>query len=47
MAAGAAAGAGAGSAVVAAGDRSTATLPAGSPLTVRITQPITVTVDSK
>jgi hypothetical protein len=43
MAIGAAAGAGAGGAAVAAGDRNAATLPAGSPLTVRILQPITVT----
>ena len=44
---GAAAGAGAGGAAVAAGDRNAATLAAGSPLTVRILQPITVTTDSK
>jgi type IV secretory pathway VirB10-like protein len=43
MAIGAAAGAGAGGAAVAAGDRNAATLPAGSPLTVRLVQPITVT----
>jgi len=43
MAIGAAAGAGAGAAAVAAGDRNAATLPAGSPLTVRQVQPITVT----
>ena len=47
MAIGAAAGAGAGTAAVAAGDRNAATLAAGSPLTVRILQPITVTTDSK
>jgi hypothetical protein len=45
MAIGAAAGAGAGAAAVAASDRNAATLPAGSPLTVRIVQPITVTAD--
>ncbi len=44
---GAAAGAGAGTAAAAAGDRQAATLAAGSPLTVRILQPITVTVDGK
>jgi hypothetical protein len=44
---GAAAGAGAGSAVVAAGDRNAATLPAGSPLTIRILQPVTITTESK
>jgi hypothetical protein len=44
---GAAAGAGAGSAAVASSDRQAATLAAGSPLTVRILQPITVTTDSK
>jgi type IV secretory pathway VirB10-like protein len=43
MAIGAAAGAGAGSAAVAAGDRNAATLPAGTSMTVRILQPITVT----
>jgi hypothetical protein len=47
MAIGAAAGAGAGSAAVAAGDRNAATLPAGTSMTVRILQPITVTTDSK
>ena len=47
MAIGAAAGAGAGTAAVAAGERNAATLAAGSPLTVRILQPITVTTDSK
>ena len=45
MAIGAAAGAGAGSAAVAAGDRNNATLPAGTSMTVRILQPITVTID--
>jgi hypothetical protein len=45
MAIGAAAGAGAGAAAVAAGDRNAATLPAGSPLTVRLVQPITVTTE--
>lgn len=44
---GAAAGAGAGTAAVAAGDRNTATLAAGTPLTVRISQPITVTTENK
>lgn len=47
MAIGAAAGAGAGSAAVAAGDRSTATLAAGTSMTVRILQPITITSDGK
>lgn len=42
---GATAGAGGGTAAVMAGDRSTATLPAGTPMTVRILQPVTVTVD--
>jgi hypothetical protein len=42
---GAAAGAGGGAAVVEAGDRSQATLPAGTPMTVRITSPITVTIE--
>lgn len=45
MAIGAAAGAGAGGAAVAAGDRNAATLAAGSPLTVRILQPVTITTD--
>ena len=45
MAIGAAAGAGAGSAAVAAGDRNNATLAAGTSMTVRILQPITVTID--
>ena len=44
---GAAAGAGAGGAFVAAGDRSAATLPAGTAMTVRILQPVTVTTDNK
>jgi hypothetical protein len=43
MAIGAAAGAGAGGAAVAAGDRNAATLAAGTSMTVRILQPITVT----
>ena len=47
MAIGAAAGAGAGTAAVAAGDRNAATLPAGTAMTVRIIQPITVTTDNK
>ena len=47
MAIGAAAGAGAGTAAVAAGDRNAATLPAGTSMTVRIIQPITVTLDNK
>jgi len=47
MAIGAAAGAGAGSAAVAAGDRNAATLAAGTSMTVRILQPITVTTDNK
>jgi hypothetical protein len=41
------AGAGAGAAVTAAGDRSAATLPAGSPVTARFLSPITVTVEQK
>lgn len=44
---GAAAGAGAGTAAVAAGDRNAATLAAGTPLTVRISQPITITTENK
>ena len=44
---GAAAGAGAGGAAVAAGDRSAATLPAGTAMTIRIIQPVTVTTDNK
>ena len=47
MAIGAAVGAGAGGAAVAASDRSTATLPAGTAMTVRILQPVTVTTESK
>ena len=47
MAIGAAAGAGAGAAAVAAGDRNAATLPAGSPLTVRLVQPITITMEKE
>jgi hypothetical protein len=47
MAIGAAAGAGAGTAVVQAGDRNAAILNAGSPLTVRILQPVTVTTEKK
>jgi len=47
MAIGAAAGAGAGSAAVAAGDRNNATLAAGTSMTVRILQPITITTDNK
>jgi hypothetical protein len=47
MAIGAAAGAGAGGAVVAAGDRNAATLAAGTSMTVRILQPVTVTTDNK
>lgn len=41
------AGAGGGAAVAMTGDRNAATLPAGSPLTVRILSPVTVTVDTK
>jgi hypothetical protein len=44
---GAGVGAGAGGAAVAASDRNAATLPAGTAMTVRILQPITVTTDSK
>ena len=47
MAIGAAAGAGAGGAAVAAGDRNAATLPAGTAMTVRILQPVTITTDNK
>jgi hypothetical protein len=47
MAIGAGVGAGAGAATVAAGDRNAATLPAGTSMTVRILQPITVTTDGK
>src|SRR5438874_3971246 len=42
---GATAGAGGGTAAVMAGDRSNATLPAGTPMTVRILQPVTVTTE--
>jgi type IV secretory pathway VirB10-like protein len=42
---GATTGAGAGTAVVAAGDRNAATLPAGEPLTVRLSSPVTVTIE--
>jgi hypothetical protein len=42
---GATAGAGAGTAAVVAGDRNAATLPAGTPMTVRILAPVTVTTD--
>ena len=42
---GATTGAGAGTAVVAAGDRNAATLPAGTPMTVRIVSPVTVTIE--
>ena len=42
---GATTGAGAGTAVVMAGDRNAATLPAGTPMTVRIVSPVTVTVE--
>jgi hypothetical protein len=45
MAIGAAAGAGAGSAAVMAGDRNAATLAAGTAMTVRILQPITVAME--
>jgi hypothetical protein len=44
---GAAAGAGAGAAAVATSDRNAATLAAGTSMTVRILQPITVTTDNK
>ena len=44
---GAAAGAGAGTAVVAAGDRNAAILPAGTSITVRINQPVTITMENK
>ncbi|HXI27794.1 MAG TPA: hypothetical protein VNG89_05220 [Vicinamibacterales bacterium] len=44
---GATAGAGGGTAAVMAGERSAATLPAGTPMTVRILQPVTVTVDKE
>jgi hypothetical protein len=42
---GGAAGAGAGSAAVAAGDRNAATLPAGTPMTVRLLAPVTITTE--
>jgi hypothetical protein len=42
---GAATGAGAGTAAVMAGGRSEATLPAGTPVTVRVTKPATVTLE--
>jgi hypothetical protein len=42
---GATAGAGGGTAAVMAGDRNAATLPAGTPMTVRLLQPVTVTTD--
>jgi hypothetical protein len=44
---GAAAGAGAGTAVVAAGDRNAAILAAGTSMTVRIIQPVAITMESK
>jgi len=44
---GAAAGAGAGTAAVVAGDRNAATLAAGTAMTVRILQPITITTDNR
>jgi type IV secretory pathway VirB10-like protein len=44
---GATTGAGAGTAVVAAGDRSTVVLQPGTPLTVRVQQPVTVTVEKE
>ena len=44
---GAAAGAGGGAAVQMAGDRNAATLPAGSPLTVRIISPLTITIEKE
>ena len=44
---GGAAGAGAGTAATMAGDRSNATFPAGSPMTVRILSPVTITVEQK
>jgi hypothetical protein len=42
---GAAAGAGAGTGIVMAGDRSSATFSRGEPITVRITSPVTVTIE--
>jgi len=47
MAIGAATGAGAGAAAVAAGDRHAATLPAGTSISIRILQPITVSGENK
>lgn len=44
---GATAGAGAGGAVVAAGDRNAAVLSAGTPMTVRLLSPVTVSVEDK
>jgi len=44
---GATTGAGAGTAVVAAGDRSSVVLQPGTPLTVRVQQPVTVTVEKE
>jgi hypothetical protein len=44
---GAAAGAGGGAAAVQAGERSTATLRAGEPITIRLLSPVTVTAESK
>ena len=44
---GASAGAGAGTAAVVAGGRNPATLPAGTPVTVRLVKPATVTVDEQ
>jgi hypothetical protein len=44
---GAAAGAGGGAAAVQASDRSTATLRAGEPITIRLLSPVTVTTESK
>ena len=42
---GGSAGAGAGTAAVLAGGRNPATLPSGTPVTVRVTKPATVTVE--
>ena len=42
---GATAGAGGGAAVVAGGDRSAATFPAGTPISVRVSAPVTVTIE--
>ena len=44
---GSTAGAGAGTAVVMAGDRNAATLPAGTPMTIRLLSPVTVTSEKK